>query len=187
MEEDTVTKEIMVSLKDMQTLDPTFDKVYTAVFIQQDKRYVDVLVYTEVNSYTVLSFNPESTVKFTLKNLKTAQIHGTCYLVLRTLKDISQRYAHVLPLDGRTYHHLDIGDRKKPNIKMEYQWKNLTNEHLLQRNPKTLSFDNRLLHEVNLYSKLILKLINILGQTTRLRGNTSRPEQYQKSTYRFIK
>ena len=104
MEEDTpVPRELIVKLKDMTTIDTTFDKVYTSVFVQQDKRYVDVLVYTDENSYSVLTFDPESKVKFTMKNLKTAQIHGTSYFVMKALRNINKKYSHVLPLDGRTY------------------------------------------------------------------------------------
>ena len=147
MDKDSIPREIIVRLKDISTIDPDFDKNYATVFVQQDKKYVDVLVFNEENSYSVLTYNPESIVKFTMKSLKTSQIYGTSYIVLRILKDLKKRYAHVLPLDGRTYCHLDIGDRYRPNIKVEYQWKQLTNHHLLTLNTKQIDFDNSFIKE----------------------------------------
>ena len=148
MDKDSIPKEIIVRLKDISTIDPSFDKDYAVVFVQQDKKYVDVLVFNEENSYSVLTYNPESMVKFTMKSMKTSQIYGTSYIVLRILKDLKKRYAHVLPLDGRTYCHLDIGDRYKPNIKVEYQWKQLTNHNLLTLNPKLIDFDTSFIKEI---------------------------------------
>lgn len=100
---DTIPKEVIIRLKDMQTKNLVFEKEHYSVFVQQDQQHVDVLVFTDENSHSVLSYNPESIIKFTLKNWKTSQIHGTSYLVMRAIKDMRKNCVHVLPLDGRTY------------------------------------------------------------------------------------
>lgn len=52
MESDTQKpKEIIVKLRDLNTHDKEFQKKYAAVYVQQDRRYVDMLIFNDENSH----------------------------------------------------------------------------------------------------------------------------------------
>lgn len=115
-------KEIIVKLWDYNTLDSAFQKKFAAVFVQQDRRYIDMLLVNEKSSEIKLLYNPYSKIKFTLKNLQTNQVYGHASIVMRLLKDLRGKQRQVLPLDGNTYDELLPGSEMRPNIELEYQW-----------------------------------------------------------------
>lgn len=117
----SVPKEIIVKLWDLNTLDNKFQKKFASVFVQQDRKYVGMLLFNQENSCKLL-FNPYSKVKFTLKNMQTSQIYGESSIVLRMLKDLKGKQGQILALDGSTIDEIKPHSGFKPNIELEYQW-----------------------------------------------------------------
>lgn len=117
----SVPKEIIVKLWDLNTLDDKFQKKFASVFVQQDRKYVGMLLFNQENSCKLL-FNPYSKVKFTLKNMQTSQIYGESSIVLRMLKDLKGKQGQILALDGSTIDEIKPNSGFKPNIELEYQW-----------------------------------------------------------------
>jgi len=115
-------KQIIVKLRDLNTKDKDFKKKFAAVYVQQDRRYVDMLIFNDDNSRCKLVFNPYSKVKFTLKNLKTSENYGHASIVMRLLKDIKGKKLHEIPLNGDTFGEFEKNHGYKPNIEVEYQW-----------------------------------------------------------------
>ncbi|CAI2359024.1 unnamed protein product [Moneuplotes crassus] len=120
---DTSTpKEIIVKLWDFNTLDSSFQKKYAAVFVQQDRKYVDMLLLNDKNCQLKLIYNPYSKVKFTLKNLQNNQVYGQASIVMRMLKGLKGKQGQVLALDDSTTDEILPDSGFRPSIELEYQW-----------------------------------------------------------------
>lgn len=162
MDQDTKPKEILVKLMDITTVDKKFEKKYAAVYVQQDRRYVDMLIFNDENSFCKLVYNPYSKVKFTLKNMKTSQTLGSSNIVMRLLKDIKGKTTHVLPLDGQTYAEMDVQNGYIPNIELEYEWKLVTDKKkIFEAKDKN---DSGITEALERLKQLIAQLLDLLNQ-----------------------
>jgi len=77
---------------------------------------------SDQDNKSILTYNPESTLRFIAKEISTQVIIGHAHVRMSVLEQVSQNFTQTIALDGRQYTRLESNPEVIPNIKVNYEW-----------------------------------------------------------------
>lgn len=126
---DLESKEVVISLNDVDALIDNQNKNLLALFIEVDGELVDVLVYAIKEHFAIIPYKAQRSIKFTLRDIHRHEKVGDARIKMGLLSNMSGPTEHTIYLDGlEKYRLTEQSAYEKPWTKFVYEWKDADEE-----------------------------------------------------------